>query len=135
MRHKKPDLKLRGKTFTILKKAVCVYAWRRGKRYLYAGVTAALGVQIAKHKIIDQSEVFLPGDQLEIYVFMQRGAAERMLERIQRKHNPIYSPFVDSIKRDLSERKCMTCGESFTPKRYWQKFCARCTKGASARHS
>lgn len=132
MRARKPDFKIRGKTFGILKKAVCVYIWRRGKRYLYAGVTAALGVQIAKHKIIDNGNSFQQGDVLEIFVFTQRGAAERMLERIQRKHNPIYSPPVDSIQRDLSERKCMTCGETFTPKRYWQKYCKRCTKGATA---
>lgn len=129
---RKPTLKLRGKTFAILKKSVCVYIWRRGKRYLFIGRTENFMHRMGKHNVIGKSDEVKPYDVIELFLCGTYDAAERMEERLRRKYQPIYSPSPAAMPRDCDPRECLVCHEIFTPKRYWQKFCKRCTAGAAA---
>lgn len=126
MHLRKPDLKLRGKTFAILKKSFCVYIWKRGKQYLFAGYSASLFNRLYLHNIIDRSEPFQSNDSLDIFVCRDEPMAKRMLERILRKDKPIYSP--SEMPRDLAPRPCMMCHQEFPPKRRWQKYCEKCSR-------
>jgi hypothetical protein len=119
---RKANIKISHKRFKKLQSAPCVYAWRRGSRFLYVGFTTNFLLRTGNHSVIGNSEPMLPGDTVQIWVCRNRAVGERLALKLQEKYRPRYSLPLALTNRTKEPRKCLGCGVQFVPKRWWQRY-------------
>ena len=116
-----------------------VYGWRRGKRYLYIGISQNVFRRINTHNIIGKVESVLPDDTIDLW-FVPKGMNAYEYERfLIMKFEPTYNVaeiayggHVEYNNRDRTKRDviCPMCKKVFRQKRYWQKWCSNdCASG------
>ena len=132
-----PDLILRIADIKQWVKAV--YGWRRGKKYLYIGVSDDVRKRVLTHNIIGRVEKVLENDTIDIW-YPKDGESicdleESLINRFKPKYNVadvVYGRNVSWKKRDTTKKIiiCAMCGKEFMQKRYWQRWCSkRCAAG------
>ena len=131
-----PDMILR--IADIKQRVKAVYGWRRGKKYLYIGVSEDVRKRVSTHNIIGRVEKVLENDTIDIW-YPKDGEKicdleESLINRFKPKYNVadvVYGRNV-SWKRDTTKKViiCAMCGKEFMQKRYWQRWCSkRCAAG------
>lgn len=127
---RRADFKFPPSTLTALVSKPVVYTWKRGSTLLYVGLTTNFLSRLSRHNIIGRAEPLLKSDSIQIFLCRDYSQGERMARRLQRKHCPKYSTPHDSLDKTKNPRECLACGETFLPKRWWQRYCSKnCRNG------
>jgi hypothetical protein len=74
-------------------KLPCIYAWKRGNRYLYIGksVKGIRRLLDKQHEVIDVEEPMQPNDVIEIYLQATGENLAELEKAFIRKHKPAYN--------------------------------------------
>lgn len=86
----KPDSTWTGKKFNNRLK-LCVYAWVRGKRWLYVGSSSNVLFRITDHPVINFIEPVLNSDRILFWRFDNKLEASKHELRLIKKRNPKYN--------------------------------------------
>ena len=78
----------------------CMYAWRRGKLWLYIGITKTGAHRIYGHNIITP-QTFNPGDEIEIWIMKDKTMKE--LKIYEKYFIKQFKPVLNGVHNELQK--------------------------------
>jgi len=123
----KPDKVYNSTDLVPIDASTCVYAWVRGKEFLYVGISDSVLRRIVGHNVIGKAEPVLESDRFYVWSFKTWNEASLLEAKLLADHPTKYSFRRSQRGKDLP---CLFCKKPFARSRWWQKYCSNnCRQG------